>query len=121
MKKVLFLFAAVVLLGLSSCTEQLYSTKGVNQNQTQVCLSEKNYKIVKNVEGMEESLYICGILGLKKEYHETNAVNEMIKNAELTGSQAIINQTFDVKKMGFFPIYWTERTVARGTVIEFIK
>ncbi len=45
----------------------------------------------------------------------------MVKNANLSGSQAIINTTTEVKRRGVPPFYWKTVVTAYGQVVEFVS
>ncbi len=45
----------------------------------------------------------------------------MVKNANLTGSQAIINTTTEVKQRGVAPFYWKTVVTTYGQVVEFVE
>ena len=53
----------LIVMTLSSCRFHEGLTSNVNQHQTQLVLSEKNYRIVKYVEGDAKALYYFGIGG----------------------------------------------------------
>lgn len=119
-----FRFAAIALslsLLLSSCGTAYYGTFNHNLHQTDVVLSQNNYRIVKEVEGEASATYIFGIGGLSKKALRGNASADMRANANLTGAQAIINEsvTESVKMIG--PIFMKRTIVSKGTVIEFKK
>lgn len=116
MKKLFFLGTMVMLL--SSCGIHIPNTSNVNENQTQVVLSQRNYKIVKHVSGYSEQTYILGFGGLSKKSLKESAISDMIKNAELTGSQAIINTNVQFKN-AFYLVASTCKAEATGIVIEF--
>ena len=118
--KRLILWAASVLLLLSAtgCSLSSYMTQNQNQNQTNVVLSDDNYKIVKTVEATASSSYVFGIGGLSKKALMSNAVSELTKKANLTGSQALVNVTVHIQNK--IILVWNKKTVvAHGTVIEF--
>jgi uncharacterized protein YbjQ (UPF0145 family) len=83
-----------------------------------VVLSQKNFHVVKTVEAKASATYVFGIGGLSRRALHNNAVAELTKKANLTGSQALINVT--VKNTGKFLLFIGKATVyAEGTVIEF--
>ena len=89
-----------------------------NQIQTSVQLSQANYKVVGTVTGQATQTYVFGIGGFKK--LKSSAVSEMYKNANLTGSQAIINTNISYKTNSYV-VAATKTAIAQGTIIEFIK
>ena len=74
------------------------------------------------VRGESVQNYVLGMGGLSKKSLNESAMSEMYKNANLTGSQAIINVNCTYKNtMILAPIYWQTKAIAVGTVIEFTK
>ena len=117
-----FAFVAVVLFAtmLTGCSVSSYLTSNVNNNTTNVVLQENNFHIVKHVSAEVSQTYIFGIGGLSPKALQGNAVAELTENANLTGSQALIN--ISVKEDVQTIYVWCKRTVrATGTVIEFDK
>lgn len=112
----------VVSIGftLSSCMGLNSTSYSNNPVSTTVNIRENNFKIVKQVEGEWTARYVFGIGGFSKKALTTNAIGEMYKNANLTGSQQIINITTTTSfKMIVGPIYMQRTVIARGFVIEF--
>lgn len=116
LSKVVMAVAAVLLLASCGISQNL--TTNSNVNQTNVVLSQKNFHVVKNVEAQASATYIFGIGGFSKKALHNNAVAELTKKANLTGSQALVNVT--LKSSGKFILFYNVFTVyAEGTVIEF--
>ena len=116
LSKVVMAVAAVLLL--ASCGVSQNLTTNANVNQTNVVLSQKNFHVVKNVEAEASASYIFGIGGFSKKALHDNAVAELTKKANLTGSQALVNVT--VKSSAKFFLIISQFTYyAEGTVIEF--
>lgn len=115
------LVALIATIMVSSCGISYYPTSNVNSNQTDVVLSQNNFKIVKTVSAEENAVYICGIGGLSKAALKANVVAELTKKAGLTGSQALIN--INVKQSGYtyLGIYSKYTFTAEGTVVEFTE
>ncbi len=121
MKKI-FYAAAIVAAGLmTSCASSAYLTTNRNVSQTNVELSQKNYRVIGTVEGSSKVGRVLGIGGLSREAIKANAYADMVKNAKLTGSQAIINTTIDMKQRGVFPFYWKTVVTSHGQVVEFTE
>ena len=116
-KSIVVAICAVLLV--SSCGTSSNLTFNANLNQTNVVLSQNNFKVVKTVSTKVSATYVFGIGGLSKKALKTNAVAELTKKANLTGPQALVNVT--VKQSGFtiIGIYTKCIFVAEGTVIEF--
>lgn len=121
MKKLLMPFVvAIIAIVSSSCSVSSYMTQNTNVNQTNVVLSEANFHIVKTVSADVSQTYVFGIGGISKRALKNNAVSELTKKAELTGSQALVNITLheDFKTI----LFVNKRTIrAHGTVVEFEK
>ena len=120
MKKILSRIAMAVaaVLLLASCGLSQSLTTNANLNQTNVVLSQKNFHVVKHVQAETSATYVFGIGGLSKKSLYYNAVAELTKKANLTGSQALVNVT--VKNSAkLFLVYGKVTYIAEGTVIEF--
>ena len=88
---------------------------------TQVQLNQANYRVVKEVHGYSEQLYVFGIGGFSQKSLYMNAISDMYENANLQGSQAIANVTTALSVSSFFPFYSRKRASASGIVIEFLS
>lgn len=118
LSKIVMAVAAVLLLASCGISQNL--TTNANLNQTNVVLSQKNYHVVKHVEAEVSATYVFGIGGMSKKALHENAVAELTKKANLTGSQALVNVT--VKNSGKVILFYGKLTYhAEGTVIEFDK
>ena len=102
MKKVLLGCVAALSLLVTSCGFSREATTNQNQIQTQVVLSQKNYRIVKSVTGESKQTYFLGFGGLSKKSLRESAMSDMMKNAGLKGSQAIINTHVQFKNQFFY-------------------
>lgn len=120
MKKLLLICTAALALFTTSCGISREATSNQNQIQTQVVLNQKNYKVVKNVCGESKQTYVFGIGGLSKKSLSESAMSEMMKNADLKESQAIINTNVQFKNQ-FYLLWGKTKAIANGTVIEFTK
>ncbi len=120
MKK-LFIVAALFLgvLLVSSCGASSDLTFNQNQLQTNVVLSQNNFTVVKTVTGEASASYVFGIGGRKQAEAKTSAMNQMIQNADLTGSQAIVNATISFHEQTVLGIWFKVTAYAVGTVVEF--
>ena len=115
MKKLLVAFSLCLLC---SCSAHLYNTSNHNISETQVVLDKANFTVIGTVSGSAKASYILGIGGLSKKSLKGNAVTEMYENANLTGSQAIINVTFK-QRVSNVLIYSEIEYTASGTIVEF--
>ncbi len=126
MKKFSFVIALGVGLLMASCSTGRYvsNSQNLNLNQTQVVLSEANFKVVKNVS---TSVVFKEKWKFSAEQLKQSAYAALVKEAKLTGSQTLINVTMeqvDRKTAPFLglgiPKYQSAILVS-GTVIEFTK
>lgn len=90
-------------------------------NRTDVVLSSNNFKVVRPVEGTVTFTYVFGFGGSNKKNMRDNAVQQMYKNADLKGSQTIINVNFSSTKQTILGVYVKEEVTAYGTIIEYTK
>ena len=114
------LVAAMGLL-MSSCGIHQDATSNYNQLQTQVVLNQANFEVVGTAKGECTQVYIFGIGGMSKNSMRESATSEMHKNANLRGSQAIINSNVNFKYTTILGVYTTVTATANGTIIEFKK
>jgi hypothetical protein len=121
MKKFLFMLVATMGLLVSSCGVHQEATSNFNQLQTQVVLDQANYDVVGTATGECTQVYIFGIGGLSKKSMSESAMSEMYKNANLSGSKAIINANVQYKASTILGVYSKVTAIANGTIIEFKK
>lgn len=116
------LVLVISVLFFSSCSSFYYGlTNNTNNHQTDVVLSQKNYKIVKYVEGESTAKYIFGIGGAGKSGMIAKARENMLKNSGLIGkSRAVINETVEIKTT-IFLIYTEVRYVVSAYIVEFYQ
>lgn len=120
MKKLLLGGALCLALLCTSCGISRQATHNVNSVQTEVVLAKKNYRVIGTVYGESSQNYVFGIGGMSKKSMSDAAVAEMYRNANLTGSQAIINTNVSYKNK-LILIYSQAKCIASGTVIEFTE
>ncbi|MDE6561778.1 MAG: hypothetical protein K2K75_10385 [Muribaculaceae bacterium] len=118
MKKFLIACVACMALLTTSCGVSRQATDNRNVTQTEVVLAKKNYKVVGMVTGESSQNYWFGIGGLSKKSLGESAMSDMYKNANLKGSQAIINVNVSYKNK-IILVYTGAKAIATGTVIEF--
>ncbi|MBR1834899.1 MAG: heavy metal-binding domain-containing protein [Bacteroidales bacterium] len=119
MKKILVIvamgIAMVLFAGCTGYNRMTYNT----MNQTKVVLDKANFEVIGQVEGVYSTEYIFGIGGHTKAAMRENAAQQMYKNANLRGSQAIINVTYSTSHRTILGVYSEYTVTAYGTVIEF--
>ncbi len=118
MKKSLIAGLAALAFLCTGCAFSREATSNNNITQTEVVLAKKNFKVIGNVAGESEQNYWFGIGGMSKKSLGQSAMSSMYKNADLKGSQAIINVNISYKNK-FILIYNQTKALATGTVIEF--
>ena len=120
MKKILYLLSVALIA--TGCATGYYAPRNVNQYgmQTQVVLSQANYRIVRHLEVVID----VNNTNLKRADVEKSAYAELLRRANLTGSQALINVVIEEVRRekhylwGFFKV--TQHVAARATIIEFL-
>ncbi len=121
MKKFLTICAFVAAtLSFTGCAGTAYTVSN-NLTQTQVVLSEGNFQVVGQAYGEASATYICGVGGLSREALYNNAVSEMTKNANLSGSQTLTNTTVHYSVKMITPFYVKTTCGATATIVEFTK
>lgn len=121
MKKLLFVAVIACAMVLTSCSTHFYSSSNASVSKTEVVLSQKNFKIVGQAEGVATVTQVLGIGGCSQKAVRANAVSEMFKNAKLTGSQTITNINVKQAITGVPPFYYHTTYSATGTIIEFTE
>lgn len=123
MKKLFTICALVaVTLSFTGCMG-FSSLTATNHNltQTQVVLSENNFQVIGQAYGEATATYICGFCAVSKKALRNNAINEMTKNANLTGAQTLTNVTVSSSIHMITPL-WMEITYsATANIIQFTK
>lgn len=120
MKKFAVAGMACLALVCTGCGLSREATNNRNVAQTQVVLAQNNYKVIGTVTGESAQNYWFGIGGMSKKSLGESAMSSMYKNANLKGSQAIINVNVSYKNK-FILIHNQSKAIATGTVIEFTK
>lgn len=121
MKKINYfftLFCVALILGSCGINKAPFQDYPVT---TEVQLNQANYRIIGTAEGYSRQLYVFGIGGLSQRSLRQNAIMDMYENANLKGSQAIVNITTALTWQGFIPFFEVKRASARGTIIEFLQ
>lgn len=121
MKKLFLVVAVACATLLSSCSAHLYQSSNSNMSKTEVVLSQKNFRVIGEAQGVATTTQILGIGGLSKKAVRSNAVAEMFNNANLTGAQTIININVKQAFAGVPPFYMKSTYSATGTIVEFLE
>lgn len=120
MKKIsMMLLVAVFMLGMASCSTGRYLNNSVNGMgiQTQVVLSNANFKIVKTVQ---TTVVYKSSMKFSEEQLKQSAYAALLKEANLQGSQALVNVTMEnIVRAGLIKV--DNAILVTGMVIEFTK
>lgn len=111
---------ACIALLCTSCNISKEATTNQNVTQTEIVLAKNNYKVVGTVTGQSTQNYWFGIGGMSKKSLRESAISEMYKNANLTGSRAVINVNVSYKNK-LVLIHNQSKAIATGTIIEFTE
>ena len=121
MKKLFILTLVLGAMLLTGCSAHLYSSSNASVAKTEVVLSQKNFKVVGQAEGVATVSQVLGFGGCSQKQVRANAVGEMFKSANLTGAQTIININVKQAISGFPPFFTRTTYTATGTIIEFTE
>ena len=121
MKKLLLIAVVICAALLTGCSAHIYQSSNASVSKTEVVLSQNNFKVIGEAEGVATITQVIGIGGCSQKEIRANAVAEMFKNAKLTGSQTIININVKQAISGFPPFFVRTTYSATGTIIEFTK
>lgn len=121
-KNFLFIIVAAMAMSMASCSTGRYlnNSSNVNLNQTQVVLSQANFKVVKQIS----ATYVYkSTMKFNADQLKESAYAALVKEAKLTGSQTIVNITMEQvdRASGMLIPKYQQAIVVSGTVIEFIK
>ena len=122
-KKLLITFSILLLVNNCGFMPEGYLGHSTN---TQVILSEANYKIINSVRGEATATFILGV-GPFNDRLYSRAKRDMLENANLAGggnkSRALINITTDEQikyfLFGYFPLWFSKTVYMSADVIEF--
>ena len=122
-KKLLITFSILLLVNNCGFMPEGYLGHSTN---TQVILSEANYKIINSVRGEATATFILGV-GPFNDRLYSRAKRDMLENANLAGggnkSRALINITTDEQIkyfiFGYFPLWFSKTVYMSADVIEF--
>ncbi len=123
MKKLSILFVATILaIAFTSCSSGRYvaTSENINLNQTEVVLSQANFKVVKTVS---TSILYKQSLKFDAEQLKQAAYAALLREAKLEGAQTIINVSFEqIQRVSGVIVPKQENAIlVTGTVIEFTK
>lgn len=120
-----FAIIIISLVFLNNCGLPPKGYLGHSTN-TQVVLSEANYRIINTVNGEATATYILGF-GPFNDRLYSRAKRDMLENANLSGggnkSRAIINITSDEQikyfLLGWIPLWFSKTVYVTADIVEF--
>jgi hypothetical protein len=117
MKQICLFFLLALLF--TGCGFHNGLTHNANVSNTNVVLSERNFRVVADMQGTSESLYILGIGGMTKSAMIAEAKAEILRQADMVGkSRAIVNEI--VEEHYFFFLVGSKRKITvTAQIIEF--
>lgn len=121
MKTRIFILAILSAILFTGCAGVHSLVQTPIANSPAVTLSQNNFHVVKHVEATTTTTRVLGIGGLSHKALKQNAVADMMKKANLSGSQAVINITTKVSTRAWTALYVETTITAYGTVVEFDK
>jgi hypothetical protein len=118
MKK-LFLFFLTTLLFTGCAGFHNGLMRNYNGNTTEVVLSERNFRVVSNLQGTSEALYIFGIGGLSQSAMIADAKAQILEQADMIGKpRALVNEIVE-EHNSYFIIVFKRKITVTAQLIEF--
>lgn len=122
MKQVSILSIAILLItSLTSCGVNEALVLNHNSNATQVHLASKNYTVIDQVTGTADVSYVLAFGGVNRKQLYQNAYSQLVKNADLSGSRALVNIVTEQHLGGVPPFYFTRTITVSAHVVEFTE
>lgn len=121
MKKIFIPFLTIAIVAMTGCASTAHLASNSSVNMTNVQLSQSNFEVVKTVKKQASQTYIFGIGGLSRQALQANSYADMLKEANLQGSQALVNVQTEVKSRIIAPFYVKKTITTIGQVVEFKK
>jgi hypothetical protein len=107
---------------ITSCGIHSAMVININNNVTNVELSEKNFKVIERVSGSSTATYVLGIGGLSNKILFEKAKSNMLAKADLIGgSKAIIYLTTESHISLVYPLFFRRTVIVSGHIIEFTE
>ncbi|MBR1849951.1 MAG: hypothetical protein IJ789_01105 [Bacteroidales bacterium] len=121
-KSTLFIVLAIIVscFGLAGCTGLKVASNSDFAQTSVAPFNQNNFRVVKRVRGESSVTKIFGLGGMGNKYLKNSAITDMYDNANLTGSQTIVDvRVIRSTRAILGPVYTESMVVATGTVIEF--
>lgn len=107
---------------LSSCGYNHTSVLNHNLNNTQIELSQDNFKVHGQVKGSAEVNYVLIFGGRKKQELYNAAFNEMLEKANIEGKAKVLTNIITEQHVGGYPPFFYTRTLTvKANVVEFTQ
>ena len=107
---------------ITSCGIHTAMIGNINNNNTNVELSKKNFKVIRKVSGHSSATYVFFIGGIYNKALIERAKFKMLENANLIGgSKAIINLTTESHITLVYPFFFQKTITVSGHIIEFTE
>lgn len=117
-KILLIVFLPMILI--TSCGIHSAMVGNINNSNTNVELSKKNFKIIGRVSGSSTATYVFGIGGLSNKNLIERAKAEMLGQLS-GGSRAIINVTTESHYTLIVPFFYRKTITVSAHLIEFTE
>jgi hypothetical protein len=122
--KTLQILANFILISIlfTSCGFHSAMVGNLNNNNTNVSLNKKNFKIIERVSGKSKATYIFGIGGLSNKRLIEKAKSQMLEKANLIGSsKALIYLTTESHISIVYPLLFQKTVTVSSHIIEFTE
>jgi hypothetical protein len=120
--KIKIISGLFILTILSSCGYNHTNVFNHNQNNTQVELSQNNFKVIGQVKGSAEVNYVLIFGGRKKQELYNAAYSEMLEKANIEGKAMVLTNIITEQHVGGIPPFFYTRTLTvKANVVEFTK
>lgn len=107
---------------MASCGIHSAMVGNINNNTTNVELSENNFKVIEKVSGKSNATYVLGFGGLSNKALIEKAKSKMLEKANLIGgSKAIINLTTESHTSIVYPLFFKRTITVSGHIVEFTE
>jgi hypothetical protein len=120
--KIKIITGLFIVTVLSSCGYNHMHVINQNQNNTQVELSQDNFKVLEQVKGSAEVNYVLIFGGRKKQELYNAAFSEMLEKANIEGKAKVLTNIITEQHVGGYPpFYYTRTLTVKANVVEFTQ
>lgn len=114
----ILLIPALLLLFLTGCGVNYTMLNNINTTQTVVELGEDNFKVIDRVQGSASDSYLFLIGGRRTQDLYDQAMVDLMKNADLSGSRALVNVITE-QHVDWYLVYAKVTVTTSAHIIEF--